>query len=702
MKHLPIGTILVFCTIFKANAHPINDNVKLEKQDTVTLNEVVVTAAQQLTRIEGDGMVTKIQGTVLQNLGTAKDALGYIPGVLNNNGSIEVFGKGAPIFYINGRQMKNPLELDQLKSYQIKEVKVITNPGARYDSGTNAVIRIITVKNLGEGFALDTRTVGGYRDYFYGSEQINLNYRTGGLDIFGLIHYDYSKIKGTNIHTQNTWLTKHNQSDLVSKYRNRQQIFDGQAGFNYTISDHAFGAYYQGLWKYNREPDKSDASFTTDGMSSDKSAIDKIDKTDFYQHLIDAYYSGNWSKWTADIAFNYLWRSNDHTQTVSETPYGNEPFKFGFHDKNKGRMFAGEINLSRPFWRGSLDLGASFTDSHRSDVFNNPEGIISNSDNTVKETNLGLYVQSMQNLGPLMLQVGIRYEHIGNRYYEDNVKNKDLSRNYNEFLPSVNIVIPLKKAMFQLGYSRKYSRPLYSQLSSSIHYSNEYLYETGNPSLKSTYTDVISLNFKYKWLMLIANYKHIKDRVVTVSEQYGDNPEITLLKKINSPDGINNFEIMANIAPGFIGNFYYPILMGGIIAQVYNIDYRGETKKMNNPMGIIRFNNIFKLPSNFMITANFSWRGKGDSDNISMGQSWQFDIAASKTFNNNWDLKLSVNDIFNTAGKSKFTLYSGVRDMHVEKTSTNRSIELTIGYRFNVPKSKYKGKGAGNSEKLRF
>lgn len=696
MKNLSIFIILLFSVVFNTKAQ------SPEKQDTVMLNEVVITAAQQLTRIEGDGMVTKIQGTVLQNLGTAKDVLGYIPSVLNNNGSIEVFGKGTPIFYINGRQMKNPLELDQLKSYQIKEVKIITNPGAKYDSGTNSVIRITTVKNIGDGFALDMKTVGGYRSYFYGNEQINLNYRTGGLDIFGLLHYDYSKSKGTNIHTQNTWQSKHNQSDLVSKYRNRQHIFDGQVGFNYTISGHAFGAYYQGLGKYKRESDNSDARFLTDGMLSDNNTIDKTDKTDYYQHLIDAYYSGKWGKWASDISFNYLWRSNDHIQAVLETPYGNVPAKFAFYDNNMGRMLAGEINLSRSLWRGSLDLGASFTDSHRSDAFNNPEDIITKSDNTVKETNLGLYVQSMQNLGPLMLQVGLRYEHIGNRYFEDNIKIKDQSRNYNELLPSANIVIPLKKVMFQLGYSRKYSRPLYSQLSSSILYSNEYLYETGNPSLKSTYTDIVSLNFKYKCLMLMASYKHIKDRIVTVSEQYENNPEITLLKKINSPDAINSFEIMANIAPGFIGNFYYPMLMGGIIAQVYNIDYRGETKKMNNPIGIIRFNNIFKLPSNFMITANFSWRSKGDSDNITMGQFWQFDIAASKTFNNNWDIKLSLNDIFNTSSNSKFTMYSGIRNMHVEKISTNRSVELTIGYRFNVPKSKYKGKGAGNSEKLRL
>lgn len=703
MKYLSIFIILLSCAILDTRAQSDNDSISLEKEGSVMLNEVVVTAAQELTRIEGDGMVTKIQGTVLQNLGTAKDVLGYIPGVLNNNGSIEVFGKGIPTFYINGGPMRNPLELDQLKSYQLKDVKVITNPGARYGSGTNAVIRISTVKNAGEGFALDTRTVGGWRDYFYGSEQVNLNYRTSGLDIFGILHYDWSKMRESSHSVQNTWLTHHSQSDLVMYSREHQQIFDGQIGFNYeTSSGHAFGAYYQGLGKYNRSTGNSNANFLTDAMLLESSQLDNSAKTDYYQHIVDAYYSGRWQKWSADLALSYLWRTNDDTQTVSETMQDNGVSEFEFLDRNKGRMLAVELNLSRPLWRGSLDIGAAFSDSRRSDVFDNPEGIIKNSDNTVKETTIGVYAQSMQRLGPLMLQVGLRYEHIGSRYFDNDMKVDGQSRDYNEILPSATVVVPIRNSVFQLSYSRKYSRPLYSQLSSSITYSNTYLYETGNPSLKSAFTDAVSLTFKHKWVMLSATYRHIRNRVITVSEAYEGNPEITLLKKINSPRPINNFEVMANVAPGFIGGFYYPMIMGGIIAQDYDVEYREGIRNMNTPMGIIRFNNIFRLPSNFMIAANLSWRGKGDSDNITMSQSWQFDIAASKSFNSNWEMRLSFNDIFNTACKSDFTMYSGVRDMQVQKTTSSRSIELIVGYKFNVPKSKYKGKGAGSEEKMRF
>ncbi len=57
-----------------AHSQEPNDSIR-----TKELNEIVVTATREVTRIDGDGMLTTIQGTELQNIGTAKDALGYIP-----------------------------------------------------------------------------------------------------------------------------------------------------------------------------------------------------------------------------------------------------------------------------------------------------------------------------------------------------------------------------------------------------------------------------------------------------------------------------------------------------------------------------------------------------------------------------------------------------------------------------------------------
>ena len=56
--------------------------------------------------------------------------------------------KGSPIIYVNGRLLRDLSELDQLKSEDIKNVELITSPGARYDASVKAVIRKIGLSLL--------------------------------------------------------------------------------------------------------------------------------------------------------------------------------------------------------------------------------------------------------------------------------------------------------------------------------------------------------------------------------------------------------------------------------------------------------------------------------------------------------------------------------------------------------------------------
>lgn len=53
-----------------------------------------------------------------------------------------------PIIYVNGRLLRDLSELDQLKSEDIKNVELITSPGARYDASVKAVIRKIGLSLL--------------------------------------------------------------------------------------------------------------------------------------------------------------------------------------------------------------------------------------------------------------------------------------------------------------------------------------------------------------------------------------------------------------------------------------------------------------------------------------------------------------------------------------------------------------------------
>ena len=672
-------------------------------QDTITLREVVVKNSRPISQLKDDGIVTTIKGSILENLGSARDVLGYLPGVTNMNGSVEVFGKGAPMIYINGRKMRDGNELDQIRSDKIKEIKVINNPGSRYDASVNAVIRIYTERDAGEGFSLDAKTATGFHDYWYGKENIYGNYRTNGLDVFGMLEYDRSKAKASSSNIQEAWTKSYYMTDIALNQKNNSRLYQGQLGFDYTTAEmQSFGLYY----KYSRTPSTVMSSLNSSTFLNDSVLENSIMQQYYgnknYEHLVDGYYSGNIEKWTLDATFDLLWKNTRYDRTTVEDNTINVDRDIATYDKSSGRMIAAEVHLSHHLFKGNINLGMEFVDSKRSDDFKNPQELLVSSNNDINETTTAFYAELLQNFGKVSTRLGLRYEYVNSRYYDNGSKEDEQSRNYGKFFPSLLVTVPFKVSALQLSYSRKYKRPLYSQLNSTVYYENRYFYESGNPYLQPSFIDAISLVFKYRWLIAIANYNHIKDRIISLSAPYSEDESIMLMKKVNSPSDANEWQVMLQAQPTVFGRNYFPSLSVGLMGQFYKLDYCDRIKKFNNPIPTIRFNNIIRLPNNYMLTSNLSWRGKGESENISLGQTWQIDLAATKTFGKHWEVRAVLNDVFNTSGNTDFSIYSDNSLFYTNRDINARLVEFSIRYKLNISKSKYKGKGAGNTEKLRL
>ncbi len=200
----------------------------------VDLEEVVVKAFPKTAKLTADGFEIKISGTYLANTGTALDVLGKMPFVTQTGSQLEVLGKGTPIVFINGRQVRDRSELDQLASSDIKSVDVVTSPGARYDSSVNAVIRITTVAPAGEGFSFNDRTTVGYKHYAYLFEQANFNFRKNGFDLFSMLNYENYRERprfenNTVQYLPTGTVSQHSYGKDVTKY----PVYEGKVGLNY-------------------------------------------------------------------------------------------------------------------------------------------------------------------------------------------------------------------------------------------------------------------------------------------------------------------------------------------------------------------------------------------------------------------------------------------------------------------------------------
>ena len=560
-------------------------------KDTLQLREVVVRATRPLAKLNSEGFVTEVKGTVLEKLGFAKDVMGMLPGVLNNNGSIEVFGKGKPVFYINGHIVRNNIEVEQLKANQIDKITVVTNPSSRYASTVGSIIKITTIKKVGDGFSFDNIATFGYRNYLYGKDNLDLNYRADKFDVFGTFGFEKGKDTNSSKNVQNSWLSSHHQQNTTMKSTQHSKLIDGKWGFDFSSSPKlSFGAFYQ----VSYAPTKTNSSIMSslyydDVIESETSAYKDVKLRDL-EHLLDGYCHGVLGKWNLEMTFDLMWKKTHENQNVIEQTGINQ--NFGIKDVGHARLMATELYASHPFLKGNFSFGVDFTNSSREENSESENSIMAGENNKIQELNMAYYVETMQHLGNVTFRIGGRYEHVNSEYFIGGRKNHEQSHVYDKFFPTASLSLPIGKTMVQLSYSKQCYRPLYSQLSNTVHYVNKYLYQSGNPYLQPSYSDNISLNLRYRWLALTANYKKVRNQIITSYTYYDDAKTIALLRKENSRNCLSNLQIMASFMPGFLWKCYYPVLACGVVSQFYKIDYRGNIKHVDNPLVVVKFNNI--------------------------------------------------------------------------------------------------------------
>ena len=268
---------------------------------TQQLGGIVVKGRLPKTRVKGDAMRTTVAGTILEKAGTVSDALSKIPQLkAERDGSVEVLGRGAAEVYINGRKVQDVSELSRLRSDQIQHVDVIQNPGARYAASTKAVVRITLKKAQGEGLSFQDNVGGIYKYGHTLTNNLDVNYRTGGLDItasFWAGRYGHHEGK------QDNDLTYYAGPDYIlgKTTQNTKNIWKGwspQLQVNYMVNEkHSFGAYY----KYDRHPSgELTSNFFTDSYENGKfkehSESNIWQDDNFRKHIFNAYYNGKVGK----------------------------------------------------------------------------------------------------------------------------------------------------------------------------------------------------------------------------------------------------------------------------------------------------------------------------------------------------------------------------------------------------------------------
>ena len=667
----------------------------------IILQEITVNAFPKFAKLTSDGVQVEVSGTYLANAGTASDVLAKLPFVVQNCSDIEVLGKGTPLIYINGRLVRDRSELNQLASSQIKKVEVVTTPGARYTSSANAVIRISTITPVGEGVSLSDRTTIGYKHYAYLFEQLNINYRKKGLDVFAMINYEnYRERPQISNETKRYFGSGEIIQNSFSKSFDKYPVYQGRIGLNYILGNHYFGCFYDFYFKPSISNAISGADRYIDNLFSE--TLRSSSESDHYdrQHLYSAYYDGNLGTWSLSANFDAIWQNNDANNYEEEFSTVNSDRIFSTRNEVNNRLLACNIVAGFPTWKGSIRFGTEITNIHRTDKYNGSADFITSNDNKINETVSALFAEIQQKFGLIDVTAGLRWEYTDSRFYERDVLNKDQSRKYNNFAPSVSISFPISLLRASLAYTRKTTRPAFSQLSSALKYIDRYSFESGNPRLKPIFRDYVSLSLSWKDLVCELSYLSTKNYFMWQTIPFQEANNATLLTIENMPR-FATYETYINYSPTFFG-VWHPSLMAGMSVQDFKILHHGEMLKLNKPLGIFRINNAIHIPGDIWVNLDCSARTSGNGENLYIKSYWQCDFGVYRSFANDmWSIKLQLNDIFAT-NRMSFISYDAISRMSINKINDTRDLTLTIRYNFNTARSRFKGHGVTNQEKERL
>lgn len=687
---ISIAAAFLAATQLEGHAQEATDSLARE------LQEVVVTANQPATKLVGTTLVSTIAGSNLADLGNALDVLSQLPMMKVEDNAVGVIGKNNVEIFIDGRPMRDNMELRQIASSNLRKVELQMAPGAAYESTTGAVIRITTKRDFAQGLSVTDQFQLQRRRRWSVMDYLSLNYRLGDWDIYlnASYNHDDKVIKGS---TTNTFIDNGKETVIGSSQHNRypSNASTLRGGFNYAHGDQSFGAYY----RYN--PERGDFTNTGSEWLDNATPLSRIisKNTRAHSHLVSMYYENRFAdKYLVHFDGDYKRSVTDNSVSTSYPDANTDDVNST--DSRHSTLWAAKLYLNFPLAKGNFTIGTQDSHTHTTldyQMLNAAVGqYIPSSLTDARQTSAAMFASWTRMSGNFNISLGVRYEYVDYDFKVDGKRDEDVSRRNHLLTPDISLGYSFNdRSQISLSYKMATVKPPYSQLTGSLSYVGRHEIEGGNPALRDEKMHDLQLFGMWNDFMLQADLTRSIDTYAFVKQLYrADNPQL-LMRPIN----IDVTAMSAYLVWSRTVRRWTPNVTLGLYKQW--LDIAGT--KYGRPIFSCYFDNTFALPKGWTVTTNISVQGRGDMHTNQFGGTWfTMDASIGKTLlNKSLTLKLSATDIFNTANNDWTMNTYGV---FVDKRQKydRRGVALNITYKFNPQKSKYKGNAASEAEMNRL
>lgn len=648
-----------------------------------TLNEVAVTAQKSYVQQKIDRTVVNV-GALISNTGAnALEVLSKTPGVqVDADGNITFKGKSGVLVMIDDKPTylsaaNLATYLRSLPSSALNQIELMDNPPAKYDAAGNAgVINIKTKKNTTKGF--NAVVSADLAQGFYGrtNESINFNYRIDKVNLFANVAYNKQKtFRRLEIDRDYFDASGNQTSSLkdISYFRPTSNNTDIKAGMDYYASPKTtWGVVFTGTISHDHDssPVFSLLSGSNGSLDSTVNSLN-TSKNNFTSKGVNVNYTHKFDSLGRTLTFdldyirdgsgsNQLFVNNtflpDGTLKNSQTISDNLPAIIN--------IYSAKADYSHPL-KGKAKLEAGIKSSYVNtdnaanyfNVIDNVNTVDYNNTNRFiyKENINAAYVNFNKNFGRFSVQTGLRAENTnGNGHQLGNAQKADSSfiNHYTNLFPTAYFSYNLDTAGHNIlvaSYGRRIGRPNYGSLNPFTFFVDKFTYFSGNPFLKSQFTDNYKLAYSFKSLLTLAVAYNFTTNIQ--GETIHRNGDVFISTTGNI--GVQKtLDFSANTS--FQPTKWWSV---NLYAEVYNNTYQGAFYN-----GYLNQSQVtFSGNGNNQFTISKSWSAEISGFYDSGGTYGQFvtlpkgmlnAAIQKKILNNKGTIKLNVRDILHTFSPS--------------------------------------------------
>ncbi len=516
-------------------------------EDVQKISEITVAAQKPLVKVEIDKIIYNMEEDPDSKVNNTLEMLRKVPMVtvdgedkvqLKGSSNFKIYLNGKPSNMLSGQNVSDVLK--GMPANSVKNIEVITDPGAKYDAeGIEGIINIVTSRNVFQGYQGSISANAGTFGSFGGGTYLTA--KTGKLGLTGNFNYNnYRRPWGDSESVSENFINDQYYKEKNSgRSKNVGNFMSGHLEASYEVDTLNLLSLGVDLWGGNYK-------------STSEYIVEMLNKAGDleYNYNRDGDSKNNWGS----TGFNFDYQRSTHKKgelftfsyKFNNSPDGSENHSYvsditgtlptyiklnQWNDNNaKTREHTGQVDYTNPInKKHSVEAGLKYilrqNLSKVSQYILNPGTtdwalLPSQANDDFDHTShiYAAYAGYAFKTDKVGLRTGLRAEGTKQEVTYRFNEAMDFNTDYSNLVPSITASYQIKPAQqVRLGYNLRIYRPSIWFLNPYVNDTDPYNISYGNPNLVAEKSNNINFNYSYfspkVTLNISANYSYVNNSI---------------------------------------------------------------------------------------------------------------------------------------------------------------------------------------------